>query len=102
MIPEAIAKYSCLEQSVLSPYAVDPEIMFCDYIDRWLEQKKGEVKKVTYEGYAGRVSSMKLYFEPKKYKLKDITPHIVDTFYKWCLNIKAPGNAHFTAFPGTQ
>jgi len=84
LIQEYLQKYSYLEEKPLEA-AVDPNIGFTEYMDHWLEGKKSEIKHSTYEGYAGRVRSMKLYFSPANYRLKDITPRILDRFYKWCL-----------------
>lgn len=85
MLSGIINEYSYLEDPPPES-AIDPDILFCDYLDLWLEGKKYEIKKSTYEGYSGRIRSIKLYFGPKNYRLRDITPRILDTFYKWCLS----------------
>ncbi len=85
MIPDIVSKYHYLEEAKVTDTTVNPDILLCDYIDHWLEGKKLEIKKVTYEGYAARVLRIEEYFRPKGYRVKDITPHIIDTYYKWCL-----------------
>ena len=65
---------------------LNPDITLCDYMDIWLEGKKRDVRKPTYEVYDYRLARMKQYFEQKKYKLIDITPKIVDVFFKYSLS----------------
>ena len=49
-----------------------------------MEGKKTEIKKSTYEGYVARAKRIKEYFEPKGLRVRDITPHMIDVYYKWC------------------
>ena len=61
------------------------DVLLSDYLDKWLEEKKIDLKKSTHEGYAFRVKRIKDYFEPKKLKVIDITAKDLDTYYKHCL-----------------
>ena len=49
------------------------------------EREKSELRESTYEVYDYRVSAIKKYFESRHYKLVDITPKILDTYFKYCL-----------------
>ena len=64
MIREYEEKYAYLEElpASFSP-DLDPEITLCDYMDLWLEGKKRDLKKSTYEGYIYRVNAIKQYFQ---------------------------------------
>ena len=86
LIPDLIKKHAYLESEVLTKTHIDRNITLCDYLDRWLKGKKGEVRQVTYEGYAARIRSIKIYFEPLKLKLRAVTPADLDTYFKWCLS----------------
>ena len=85
MIPVFLDKYAYLESAALSEARIDPDILLCDYFDLWLEGKKVEIKKSTFEGYSARIRSIKKYFEPKRLKLRGVTPRDLDIYFKWCL-----------------
>lgn len=54
-------------------------------MDYWLEGKKGQLKRSTYEGYVFRVKRIKQYFEEKNLRLVDVTPKILDSYFKYAL-----------------
>ena len=85
LIPAFLEKYSYLESLALSERNIDIDILLCDYMDIWLSGKTGEIKHATLEGYAARIRSIKKYFEPKRLRVRDVTPRDLDTYYKWCL-----------------
>jgi len=87
MIRTMIDKYSYLEE-LPAEYNTEiaPDISFCDYMDIWLKGKKRDIRTSTVEAYRYRVERFKLYFGPKNYKLIDITPKIIDVFFKYSLN----------------
>ena len=43
------------------------------------------MKKSTYESYVFRINRIQQYFEGKNTKLINVTPKIVDTFFKYSL-----------------
>lgn len=62
--------------------SIDPDILLCDYIDLWLEGKKRDLQVSTYEGYEYRAAHIKRYFEPLKYKVRDLSARMVDQYLK--------------------
>lgn len=80
---DCIEKYSFLENVCNNTF--DTNILLSDYLDRWLEGKKIDLKTSTYEGYVYRVKRIKDYFDLKHQRLIDITPRDLDQFYKYCL-----------------
>ncbi len=59
-----------------------PKVLFVDWIDQWLEQKKHEIDQVTYEGYLIFVRQhVRPYFEPKKLALIDVTAQHIQSYY---------------------
>lgn len=86
MINDFIEQYSYLEE-LPNEYdiAINPDILLNDYMDNWLQEKKRELKDSTYEGYVFRVNCIKKYFDAKRAKVIDITPKMMDTFFKYCL-----------------
>nr|WP_300831066.1 site-specific integrase [uncultured Acetatifactor sp.] len=62
--------------------SIDPDILLCDYIDLWLEGKKRDLQISTYEGYEYRAAHIKRYFEPLKYKVRELSSRMVDQFLK--------------------
>lgn len=86
-LKDFLDSYSYLEE--LPPeynLEIDPEITLCDYMDHWIKDKKRDLKVSTYEAYVYRVNSIKRYFEPKKVKLVDVTPKMLDVFFKYSLD----------------
>lgn len=66
-----------------APQTVDyPKMLFSDWIDLWMEQKRSEVDVITYEGYKSYVKNhIKPYFEAKKLALQKITPQDIQNYY---------------------
>ena len=85
MIPGLLKRFSYLEDPALAERHIDINISLCDYMDVWLSGKTGEIKHSTWEGYAARIRSIKIYFAPKKLRVRDVLPRDLDTYYKWCL-----------------
>ncbi len=86
LINDIITKHAYLEDTPAEfDNDLNPDVLLCEYLDQWLEEKRTDLKKSTHEGYAFRVKRIKEYFEPKKLKVADITPKDLDTFYKYCL-----------------
>lgn len=86
MIRKFAEQYSYLEELPSDLDAsLNPDVTLCDYLDLWLKDKERDLRKSTYEGYTYRVNSIKKYFESKNPKLVDITPKMIDTFFKYSL-----------------
>lgn len=64
------------------------------YLDKWLEDKKIDLKTSTYEGYSYRVKRINDYFSPKQMKLIDITPSDLDLFFKYSSSMAKPTKKH--------
>lgn len=82
--------YSYLEQETKEDGKVEDnssnkDITLCEYLDHWLADKKIELKLSTYESYTYRVAQIKKYFEPLNIKLIDVTPKVLDVFFKYSL-----------------
>ena len=58
------------------------DLLFIDWIDTWLEQKKNEVRQNTYEGYKLYFDvHIKPYFEKLDVSLKDLSPQHIQDYY---------------------
>ena len=86
MVAKFIEQYSYLEE-LPSDYnlSVNPDITLCEYMDLWLKGKKIDLKEPTYEAYTYRVNRIKEYFKNSNPRLVDITPKIIDTYFKYSL-----------------
>lgn len=62
--------------------SIDQDILLCDYIGLWLEGKKGDLQVSTYEGYEYRVAHIKRYFEPLRYKVRELSSRMIDQYLK--------------------
>ena len=83
MISDMIKKYEYLEFSVTT--SIDLDIRICEYLDNWLKEIKSTIRQSTYEGYEVRVKKIKSYFSGSNPKVRDITPTMMDKFFKYCL-----------------
>ena len=86
MIITYIEQYSYLEElpnefNIL----INPDVTLDDYLNIWLKDKKRDLKESTYESYVFRVNCIKKYFEGKRTKVIDVTPKMMDIFFKYCL-----------------
>lgn len=81
MIPQILEQYAYLEE-YKTP---EKNVLFSDYLRQWLFRKKCELKLSTFEGYQCHMVRILEYFDPKEYKLIDITSGILDQFFRWCL-----------------
>lgn len=84
LIPSLIKEYAYLEK-IPEEYCltVNPDITVCEYLDSWLEGKRFDLKKATYEGYEYRAKRIKDYFQIQNPKMRELTPKMVDTFLKY-------------------
>lgn len=67
MLNQYLATYEGLE--TLRPTS---EMLFSDYMEQWLEKKKGEIEQSTWEGYITRNKHIVEYFGNRKLKLRDL------------------------------
>ena len=57
---------------------------FVDYIEKWLNERKGIVQQNTWEGYEGNIYSHIIpYFEPLKLLLVDVKPMHIKKYYEY-------------------
>lgn len=86
MVKEFMEEYAYLEEEPTEfPEHIKPEIRICEYLDLWLADKERDLKKSTYESYVYRVNCIKRYFEKENPKVVDVTPKMLDTYFKYCL-----------------
>lgn len=58
------------------------DVLFTDFLDKWLKGIKEIIKPSTWESYDKTVSGkLKPYFEPKRYKFKDMKPEVFTKYF---------------------
>lgn len=58
------------------------DVLFTDFLDKWLKGIKGIIKPSMWESYDKTVSGkLKPYFEPKRYKFKDMKPEVFTKYF---------------------
>lgn len=63
-------------------FEVKPDILFCDYIQNWLEKRKSEVEDSTWQGYCNVVKNhIYPYFSEKKTELSKISHNDIEKYY---------------------
>ena len=87
MIAPTIEKFLYLES--LPVYAdnavIIPTMEVSEFLESWLENKKCEIRENTYDGYRYRIGRIKQYFTERHILLCDVTPKVLDDFYKYSL-----------------
>ena len=75
VLKELIAKYEGLNLE-------NENVLFTTFLDKWLQSVKPILKPATWESYDKTVSGkIKLYFEPKNYRFRDIKPEIFTEYF---------------------
>lgn len=86
MIKDVLEQYAYLEELPETfDTSINADITICDYLDLWLNDKQREVRESTYEVYVYRTNAIKAYFQSKNLRLVDITPKVLDMYFKYCL-----------------
>lgn len=75
MLHQELAKYTSNE------FDGTAEMLFSDWVLRWLEMKKGVVELSTYENYCLSAQHIINYFSDRKLRLIDLKPHHFEEFY---------------------
>lgn len=81
------------EEKINSDHIDNEEILFIDYMKKWLKMIKSSVEETTYVGYEGVINGrMSQYFEGKNIYLQDIKPKHIQDFYQYLLEDGLSGN----------
>lgn len=57
------------------------DILFADFLHKWLEVKKTSIKKTTYNSYKNNMKVIDAWFRERAILLKDIKPMDIQDFY---------------------
>ena len=58
------------------------DVLFTEFLDKWLKGIKEIIKPSTWESYDKTVSGkLKPYFESKRYKFKDMKPEVFTKYF---------------------
>lgn len=93
MIQPYIERYSYLEAPPKDlALNVDANVTVCDYVKEWLDEVKlNDIESTTYVSYVYRAKHILNYFETTNPRLADITPRMLDKFFKY-LRLKGKTN----------
>ena len=104
---EMLAETRCnYEEKALTPVSAAPankngDILFADYMLKWLGIIKNSVEVDTYAGYVNNVKKrIAPYFREQGITLKNVTALDIEDFYSYCfneLNVKGTTVQHFHA-----
>lgn len=64
---------------------ISSDILFCDWIVRWLEYTKPNVRLSTYEGYEVHARHIIKYFKKKEITLKNLKPFHIEEYFNHML-----------------
>lgn len=75
------------QEEINSDHIDNEEILFIDYMKKWLKMIKASVEETTYNGYKGVVNGrMTDYFQNKNITLQNIKPKHIQDFYQYLLD----------------
>lgn len=81
------------QEEINSDNVDNEEILFIDYMKKWLKMIKSSVEETTYNGYKGVVNGrLSDYFSNKKITLQNIKPKHIQDFYQYLLEDGLSGN----------
>ena len=81
------------QEEINSDHIDNEEILFVDYMKKWLKMIKASVEETTYNGYKGVVNGrLSDYFSNKKITLQNIKPKHIQDFYQYLLDDGLSGN----------
>lgn len=68
------------------------DILFGDYLQKWLLSIKNKVEEITYESYTHNVNILANYFNDKKIYLKELKPYHIQDYYNHLHKLGRSGN----------
>lgn len=81
------------QEEINSDNIDNEDMLFIDYMKKWLKIIKANVEETTYDGYKGVVNGrMTTYFQNKKITLQNIKPKHIQEFYQYLLDEGLSGN----------
>ena len=88
-------KDDVLAQAVRESVDLNKSNLFADYMEQWLENLRHSIEGSTYEGYkAVFAKHIKPFFEPKKLRVKDITPSHIQQYINNALKSVSSNTVH--------
>ncbi|MBR0173277.1 MAG: site-specific integrase [Lachnospiraceae bacterium] len=87
MLNDLVEKYRCLEAlPVTISTQINPDVRICEYLDTWMESKRGSIKQTTFENYAMYAGHLKRYFSHGNPRMIDVTPKMIDDYVRYALH----------------
>ena len=81
------------QEEINSDNIDNEDILFIDYMKKWLKMISSSVEPTTLNGYKGVVNGrMTTYFQNKKITLQNIKPKYIQEFYQYLLDEGLSGN----------
>ncbi len=83
---EIVANFGGEGQSAKSAPKKQNDILFGDYLNKWIEIAKPNLQLSTYASYKVKIKRIAPYFNERGITLKGITPTDIQTYYAWLLD----------------
>lgn len=94
MLRDILAEYDQLDAAGMATTA---DILFADYMQRWLGTVKNSIATATYTSYSNMINGrIDRWFRPLRVTLRDITQAKLSTFIKAFLTRTTPQTPSFT------
>ena len=79
-LQKALLKYADFDE-------VESDILFCDYLMKWLENTRGKIEQSTWDGYSQLINRhIYPYFKTKGIKLTEISARDISVYYTIKIN----------------
>lgn len=84
-VPGNVRRARAYLRETLRQYETQPlsDLLFCDYLETWLEEQKPLLSPTTYQGYCSNITRHIIpYFRDKKLKLVELKAHHLEEYYR--------------------
>lgn len=75
-----------------SSVVIESFMLFTDFLDEWLDLRKGQLSPLTWRSYWHIINKIKSYFKPKNTRLNELRPFSIEEYYKYMLGTGVVGN----------
>ena len=88
-----ILKNLDLPKQIEQSKEITQDILFVDFLNRYLQVKKQQVEPITINAYTKQASCISNYFKNMRIKLKDLKPYHIEGFYRTLYERGLSGNS---------
>ena len=74
-----------IPQNEQTEETIESHMLFCDFLDKWLDLRNGQLSPMTIQGYKQIIGRIKRYFLPMSIKLNELKPFDIEGYYRYLI-----------------